>query len=373
MIKIYKIVQKNKNTEINTKIFINSDKSQTSDERIIANNFAKQFNYVTNSESSYNYIECNTESPKLSKVDISLTDVLRVLGNIDIKKANHSLIPSKILKLCSISFAKPLYYLFNKIIQLEEIPKELKISKIIPILKPNKPKNIYSSYRPIALQNNIFKLFEKLLMKNFLPFIYLNNLIPETQYLYKKFVNYESQLIDMLKITTDAFNDKNVISVIIIFLDFSNVFNSLSHDKLFTKLSKIGITDEFIKILINSFKDRQEFVSYNNFNSEYYIIKNGIPQGGISSPILFNIYKSDIGNCIKNSGLFEFSDDSLLLKIIRNTNDCRELQYDLDNLYEWCVENELNLNPNKTELINIHTKTQSINYTFRINNIDIQV
>jgi hypothetical protein len=61
----------------------------------------------------------------------------------------------------------------------------MELSQIIPILKPNKPEHMYNSYRPIALQSNIFKLFEKLLMNDFLPFIDDQNIIPGTQYSYK--------------------------------------------------------------------------------------------------------------------------------------------------------------------------------------------
>jgi viroplasmin and RNaseH domain-containing protein len=59
-----------------------------------------------------------------------------------------------------------------------------------------------------------------------------------------------------------------------------------------------------LKIWINSLKDRKEFVSYENSNSNVYTIKVEIPQGSISSPIFFNIYKSDLNNCGKYSKLF---------------------------------------------------------------------
>jgi hypothetical protein len=81
----------------------------------------------------------------------------------------------------------------------------------------------------------------------------------------------------MLKFITDAFNDKNVISIDIIFLDFSNAFNFVPYDKLIEKLPEKGISGDFLKILINSLKDRKEFVSYENSNSNAYIIKVGIP------------------------------------------------------------------------------------------------
>jgi len=118
------------------------------------------------------------------------------------------------------------------------------------------------------------------------------------------------------KFITDAFNDKDVISIDIIFLDFSNAFSFVSHDKLIKKLFEKGISGDFLKILINSLKDRKEFVSYENSNSKIYTINVEIPQGSISSPILFNIYKSDLNNCGKYSKLFEFADDSIIIKII---------------------------------------------------------
>jgi Na+-transporting NADH:ubiquinone oxidoreductase subunit NqrF len=70
-----------------------------------------------------------------------------------------------------------------------------------------------------------------------------------------------------------------------------------SHDALFKKLSKIGISGSFLKIIIDSFKNRKEFIIYNNRNSNPYCIKVDIPQGQISSAIYFNIYKSDLIEC----------------------------------------------------------------------------
>jgi hypothetical protein len=81
----------------------------------------------------------------------------------------------------------------------------------------------------------------------------------------------------VLQYITTAFNDKNVISIDIIFLDFSNAFNCVPHFALFKKLSKIGISGSFLKIIIDSFKNRKEFISYNNCNSNSYCIKVGIP------------------------------------------------------------------------------------------------
>ncbi len=119
------------------------------------------------------------------------------------------------------------------------------------------------------------------------------------------------------------------------------------------------------------FKKRKEFVNYNNCNSLTYVVKNGISQGGVSSPIFFNIYKSDIINCIKYFKLFEFADDSVLVKIIKSNDDRLQLHEDLNKLSLWCYENNLSLNLIKTELLSIHTKPETLS-SYKINNTFIK-
>jgi hypothetical protein len=48
----------------------------------------------------HNYIENIVNDNKLTDPIISTTDVLREINNFNFKKADFSLIPSKILKLC---------------------------------------------------------------------------------------------------------------------------------------------------------------------------------------------------------------------------------------------------------------------------------
>jgi hypothetical protein len=79
-------------------------------------------------------------------------------------------------------------------------------------------------------------------MNNFLPYVYENNFIPETQP-YKKSKGCETKLIGLLKYIATAFNDKYVIFIDIIFLYFSNAFNCVPHNALFKKLSKVNCSN----------------------------------------------------------------------------------------------------------------------------------
>ena len=51
----------------------------------------------------------------------------------------------------------------NDILVTKNIPKEFRKSKVVAILKPNKPENDPASYRPISLLSICYKLLERLI------------------------------------------------------------------------------------------------------------------------------------------------------------------------------------------------------------------
>jgi hypothetical protein len=56
----------------------------------------------------------------------------------------------------------------------------------ILILKPGKPPNELTSYRPISLLPIVSKVFERLLLKRLLPMVENNILIPNHQFSFRQ-------------------------------------------------------------------------------------------------------------------------------------------------------------------------------------------
>jgi hypothetical protein len=77
---------------------------------------------------------------------------------------------------------KYLTQLFNAVCLKGYFPAQWKVAQIILILKPGKPTNELTSYRPISLLSIAPKVFEKLLIKRFLPIVEINRLIPNHQF-----------------------------------------------------------------------------------------------------------------------------------------------------------------------------------------------
>ena len=59
-----------------------------------------------------------------------------------------------------------------------------------------------------------------------------------------------------------------------LYIDLSKAFDTLSFDILLYKLNHYGIKDNAFKLLKSYLTDRQQFVVFNNHNSETSIIKN---------------------------------------------------------------------------------------------------
>jgi len=76
--------------------------------------------------------------------------------------------------------------------------------------------------------------------------------------------------------------------VYICYLDASKAFDRINHWCLFKKLIKLNIK-RHILVLSTKF-----CVRWGNQFSQFFTVSNGIRQGGIMSPILFNIYIDEL-------------------------------------------------------------------------------
>ena len=72
-----------------------------------------------------------------------------------------------------------------------------------------------------------------------------------------------------------------------VFLDMSKAFDTLNHDILLDKLSYLGISGISKDLLASYLSNRQQYVPFDNQNSEIAQITTGVPQGSILGPLLF--------------------------------------------------------------------------------------
>jgi len=111
-------------------------------------------------------------------------------------------------------------------------------------------------------------------------------------------------------------------------------------------------------------------MKFKNYNSYIYNVTSGVPQGSHLAPLLFNIYINDIRDI--NSNILIFADDAKLFRIIKTPLDTKLLQYDLDNISNWCDKNKLYLNVSKSKIITFTRMRVSILNTYFLNGIELE-
>ena len=79
-------------------------------------------------------------------------------------------------------------------------------------------------------------------------------------------------------------------------LDLTKAFNVLNHKILLDKLKIYKCSDKALKLLKSYIENRYQFVQLGEKQSSQSILNDGVPQGSILGPILFNIYVNDLLN-----------------------------------------------------------------------------
>ena len=245
-------------------------------------------------------------------------------------------------------------------------PEGLTLSTIISIPK-NKKKSLNSSdnYRGIALSSIIGKMLDRIIFVN-------NSCIFKTSDLQFGFKSNHSttQCTYVVNEVIDYYLNKGG-NVYVTLLDASKAFDKVNYVKLFNLLLSKGICPLLLRLLIVLYTNQNIRVKWQNCISEPFSCSNGVKQGGVLSPILFNIYIDELLTRFKSShlgchvghvymGAFAYADDITLLT---------PTQYALDKLLDiandFSTEYDVTFNPDKTKLI-VYSNDQDCNNNMNI-------
>ena len=136
-------------------------------------------------------------------------------------------------------------------------------------------------------------------------------------------------------------------SVFVTFLDASKAFDLIDHWLLFKKLIDKRIPLFIIKLLVCWYSTQQMHIRWGNTTTSSFFVSNGVKQGRILSPILFNVYmdqlsvklnasniRADIGSVLVNH--LCYADDICLISLssagmqqLLNMYDTYAKKYDL--------------------------------------------
>ena len=198
------------------------------------------------------------------------------------------------LKYSSNGYKTLLAKCFSSFLSHGYLPDSFMSVLLVPIIKDKSGKiNSKDNYRPIAIASTLSKLFERILLERLSKYL----LTSSHQFGFKS--NHSTDAcIYVLKEAVDFYVEQQS-SVYLCFLDATKAFDRVNHDVLFDKLRKRGAPGYMIRILAFWYSNQKMMVRWGNIISESFNVSNGVRQGGILSPYLFNVYMDDLSLKLK--------------------------------------------------------------------------
>ena len=205
--------------------------------------------------------------------------------------------------------------IFNRCLNSLEIPDMWKLGKIIPLLKPGKPSNQGSSYRPITLLSPVVKVLESLL----LPTLRENLPLADHQHGFRAGHSTTTALCEVATSISDGLNSKRPHQrTVVVALDLKKAFDTVSHTKLLQDIYDSTLPNVYKRWLSNYMAGRRSYVEFRGSRSGFRKNKQGVPQGGVLSPLLFNAYLSKMPTPPPELKLISYADDCTILTTGRN-------------------------------------------------------
>ena len=264
--------------------------------------------------------------------------------------------------------------LFNNIFNLNAKIEQWTFAMITPIFK-NGSKMDPSNYRGISLLSCLGKLFTAILNQRLLKYVVENNILKAEQLGFLA-GNRTSDAHIILHTLIQSYCHNRGKKIFACFVDFKKAFDTVPREILFRKLLSHGISGKIFNILKTMYTNDNCCIRLGNKITDTFQVNQGVKQGCILSPLLFNIFLSDLvprtnnDDCkplkvsdSKNISCILWADDLILLSETEEG-----FQNMLQNLSKYVEENRMEINRDKTKCIIFNKTGKFFRRSYQLNN-----
>ena len=278
------------------------------------------------------------------------------------KSTGYDSLSNEIIKCLVETNSRIILKLFNLVFESNAKIEQWAIAILTPILKSG-PKMDPSNYRGISILSCLGKLYTAILNKRLMKFVTERGILrPEALGFVAGNRTSDAHLVVHSLIQRYCHQENR--KIFSCFVDFSKAFDTIPRDLLFEKLLKYGINGKFFNNIKTMYTNDNCCIKVGNKLTESFLANQGVKQGCILSPLLFNIFIADIverfetENCrpikideSRNLSCLLWADDIILLSHLEEG-----LRNMLSALDSYVNENGMSINTKKTQCM-IFNKT----------------
>ena len=316
-------------------------------------------------------LDIETEPPNVEEVKIAIKGLKNGKApGIDIESIPR--VQAELLKAEEHQTALALTEILRDIWTSEETPQSWKMGLIVKLPKKGDLSNC-NNWRGIMLLPVTSKVLSRIILNRLSDTI--DHYLRKEQAGFRKGRSCAEHIFTLRQIIEQS-NEWRA-TIYINFIDFAKAFDSINRTALWKILSHYGIPNKIISIIKMLYRDFGAKVICGSNLTEEFIIKTGVKQGCLLSPLLFSLcidwlMKETKGNNKRGiSWTFtetlediDFADDIALL-----AHRQKDIQGKTEDLATYGKQIGLNINSDKTEVMKINSKS---NQPLTINNMNVE-
>lgn len=344
----------------------------------VANFFNKYFSEVGVSNgqrqsAATNISDCPKSNFYLKPVTVKEIDetITKIKGG---SAPGHDGINTNTVKYIRKYILDPLCYIYNLCIKNGIFPHQFKKAIICPIYKKGDSR-LVNNYRPISLLSVFSKIFERCIKNRLVKYLDENKILSDLQFGFRSGRDTNDAILAVTEEVYSQLDDGGKVAVCA--MDLSKAFDLVDHTVLIKTLDKIGIKNKTLEFFKNYLSERTQQVKLKgmsvqpksrtsqptNLIASSNVVTThlsdiistrpfSVPQGTVISPILYNIYVSEMYKLQLHGKIVSFADDTALIVRGKSWNEIfTKIKRDMGIINKWLQEHNLDLNVDKTKII----------------------
>ena len=246
--------------------------------------------------------------------------------------------------------------LFNIILLKGIYPQQWCIG-IITSLHKNGDTHDPNNYRGLTITSCLGKVYNSVLTKRLEKFVENYTILPVNQIGFRKKARTSDHMFILKTLIEKYVTNRNSKPLYLCFVDLKKAYDSVWHQGLMLKLLQHNIRGPFFNSIQNMYSKSCACIKHQNGLSESFKCNIGVRQGDVLSPLLFNLYISDLPDYVGLSqdspklgdthiNCLMYADDMVLMSLSES-----DLQARIRLLEQYCQKWHLNINEKKTKVM----------------------